>query len=34
MLDDTATIGTRDAWSARLNAAGFTLRGYRLVRQQ
>ncbi len=29
--DDTATIGTRDGWLARLNAVGFALRGYRLV---
>jgi DNA phosphorothioation-associated putative methyltransferase len=32
LLDDTATIGTRDGWQARLNAAGFALRGHRLVR--
>jgi DNA phosphorothioation-associated putative methyltransferase len=34
LLDDTTTIGTRDGWLARLNAAGFALRGHRLVRQQ
>jgi DNA phosphorothioation-associated putative methyltransferase len=32
LLDDTATIGTRAGWQARLAAAGFTLRGHRLVR--
>jgi DNA phosphorothioation-associated putative methyltransferase len=32
LLDDTATIGTRDGWLARLGAAGFVLRGHRLVR--
>ena len=32
LLDDTATIGTRDGWHTRLNAAGFALRGHRLVR--
>ena len=33
LLDDTATIGTKDGWQARLNAAGFVLRGHRLVRR-
>jgi hypothetical protein len=33
LLDDTATIGTREGWRARLNATGFALRGHRLVRQ-
>ena len=32
LLFDTATIGTRQGWQARLNAAGFALRGHRLVR--
>jgi DNA phosphorothioation-associated putative methyltransferase len=32
LLDDTATIGTRDGWQARLRAAGFALRGHRLIR--
>jgi DNA phosphorothioation-associated putative methyltransferase len=32
LLDDTATIGTRDGWEARLGALGFGLRGHRLVR--
>ncbi len=32
LLDDTATIGTRDGWLARLNAARLSLRGHRLVR--
>ncbi len=34
LLDDSATIGTRDGWQARLSAAGFALRGHRLVRRQ
>ena len=34
LLDDAATIGTRDGWQARLSAAGFDLRGHRLVRSQ
>jgi DNA phosphorothioation-associated putative methyltransferase len=33
LLDDTATIGTKDGWQARLNATGFVLRGHRLVRR-
>jgi len=33
LLDDPATIGTRDGWQARLSAAGFGLRGHRLVRR-
>ncbi len=33
LLDDTANIGTRDGWQARLNAAGLSLRGHRLVRR-
>jgi DNA phosphorothioation-associated putative methyltransferase len=32
LLDDAATIGTRAGWQARLVAAGFALRGHRLVR--
>jgi DNA phosphorothioation-associated putative methyltransferase len=32
LLTDTATIGTRLGWQARLRAAGWTLRGHRLVR--
>ncbi len=32
LLDDSATIGTREGWQARLNGAGFGLRGHRLVR--
>jgi DNA phosphorothioation-associated putative methyltransferase len=32
LLDDSATIGTRDGWEARLKAAGFALRGHRLLR--
>jgi len=31
LLDDPATIGTKDGWQARLNASGFALRGHRLV---
>jgi len=33
LLDDPATIGTRQWWQARLDAAGFALRGHRLVRR-
>jgi hypothetical protein len=33
LLAETATIGTRKGWQARLDAAGFSLRGHRLVRQ-
>jgi DNA phosphorothioation-associated putative methyltransferase len=33
-LDDTATIGTRQGWQARLEAAGLALRGHRLVRSR
>jgi DNA phosphorothioation-associated putative methyltransferase len=32
LLDETATIGTRDGWHARLNSQGFQLRGHRLIR--
>ena len=32
LLDDTATIGTRAGWEARLAERGFELRGHRLVR--
>jgi hypothetical protein len=34
LLDDAATIGTKDSWAARLRAAGFALRGHRLVRSR
>jgi hypothetical protein len=30
---DAAAIGTRAGWEARLRAAGFALRGHRLVRR-
>jgi DNA phosphorothioation-associated putative methyltransferase len=33
LLDDSATIATRDGWQARLDAAGFSLRGHRLIRR-
>jgi DNA phosphorothioation-associated putative methyltransferase len=33
LLDDTATIGTRESWEARLRERGFALRGHRLVRR-
>jgi len=33
LLDDSATIGTREGWQARLSDAGFALRGHRLVRR-
>jgi hypothetical protein len=32
LLDDTATIGTKEGWSRRLAERGFVLRGHRLVR--
>ncbi|MGP0068837.1 MAG: DNA phosphorothioation-associated putative methyltransferase [Isosphaeraceae bacterium] len=31
LLDETATIGTRDGWRARLQEKGFMIRGHRLV---
>ena len=34
LLDDTATIGTRQGWEARLAERGFTVRGHRLVRRK
>jgi hypothetical protein len=33
LLADTATIGTRTGWEARLREAGFHLRGHRLVKK-
>jgi DNA phosphorothioation-associated putative methyltransferase len=33
LLADTATIGTRNGWQARLKEAGFSLRGHRLVKR-
>jgi len=33
LLGDPATIGTREGRQARLSAAGFALRGHRLVRK-
>ena len=33
LLDDTATIGTKDGWQARLTERGFVFRGHRLVRR-
>jgi hypothetical protein len=33
LLDETATIGTRDGWRTRLSERGFALRGHRLVRR-
>ena len=33
LLEDSATIGTRAGWEARLSAAGLCLRGHRLLRQ-
>jgi hypothetical protein len=32
LLDDSATIGTRDGWTKRLAERGFALKGHRLVR--
>jgi DNA phosphorothioation-associated putative methyltransferase len=34
LLDETATIGTREGWERRLRERGFTIRGHRLVRQR
>ena len=34
LLDDTATIGTREGWERRLRERGFGLRGHRLVRRR
>jgi DNA phosphorothioation-associated putative methyltransferase len=33
ILDDAATIGTKEGWHARLNATGFVLRGHRRIRR-
>jgi DNA phosphorothioation-associated putative methyltransferase len=33
LLDETATIGTREGWQRRLHEKGFTIRGHRLVRR-
>jgi len=32
LLDETATIGTREGWERRMAERGFTIRGHRLVR--
>jgi hypothetical protein len=32
LLEETATIGTREGWLTRLAERGFTLQGYRLVK--
>ena len=32
LLDDTATLGTREGWSSRLAERGFGLKGHRLVK--
>jgi hypothetical protein len=34
LLDDTATIGTRQGWQSRLHERGFTIRGHRLIRRR
>jgi DNA phosphorothioation-associated putative methyltransferase len=34
LLEDTATIGTREGWAARLKEKGHMLRGHRLVREE
>ena len=34
LLDDKATIGTREGWQRRLAERGFTVRGHRLVRRR
>ncbi len=33
LLDETATIGTREGWLRRLQEKGFAIRGHRLIRQ-
>ena len=33
LLDDTASIGTRSGWEARLAAANLQLKGHRLIRR-
>jgi hypothetical protein len=32
LLDEPATIGTRDGWNRRLQERGFAIKGHRLVR--
>jgi len=34
LLDETATIGTREGWQRRLVERGFTIRRHRLVRRK
>ncbi len=34
LLDETATIGTREGWERRLAERGFTVRGHRMVRRR
>ena len=34
LLDEAATIGTREGWQRRLAERGFTVRGHRLVRRR
>ena len=34
LLDDSATIGTRQGWQSRLAERGFALRGHRLVKRR
>ena len=34
LLDETATIGTRERWERRLAERGFQIRGHRLVRRR
>ena len=34
LLDETATIGTREGWAERLRTTGYALRGHRLVRNR
>jgi DNA phosphorothioation-associated putative methyltransferase len=34
LLSDSATIGTRDGWNARLKDTGFSVRGHRLIRNR
>jgi DNA phosphorothioation-associated putative methyltransferase len=34
LLDETATIGTREGWQSRLHERGFAIRGHRLIRRR
>jgi hypothetical protein len=34
LLDETASIGTREGWAAALESGGYALRGHRLVKRR